>query len=64
MAAVFYLPVKKVMKYEVLAEDGVIILEGEDADVEGLDAVCEEYGVEVKKRYKYGKTYVHAVGRK
>ena len=37
---------------------------GEDAEIEGLDAVCEEYGVEVKKRYKYGKTYVHTVGRK
>ena len=56
--------VKKVMKYEVLADDGIIILEGEDAEIEGLDAVCEEYGVEVKKRYKYGKTYVHTVGRK
>lgn len=56
--------VKKVMKYEVLAEDGVIVLEGEDAEIEGIDAVCEEYGVEIKKRYKYGKTYVHMVGRK
>ncbi len=55
--------VKKVMKYEVLAEDGVIILEGEDRDI-GLEAVCEEYGVEIKKVYKYGRTYVHAVGRK
>ncbi len=55
--------VKKIMKYGVLAEDGIIILEGEDADIE-LDGVCEEYGVEIKKRYKYGKTYVHVVGRK
>ena len=55
--------VKKIMKYNVLAEDGLIILEGEDAEIDISD-IAEEYGIEIKKRYKYGKTYVHTVGRK
>ncbi len=54
--------VKKILRYGALAEDGVILCENDkpELDTEALDAV----GAEVKKRYKYGKTYIHAVGRK
>ena len=54
--------VKKILRYGALAEDGVILCENDkpELDLEALDAV----GAEVKKRYKYGKTYIHAVGRK
>ena len=55
--------IKKIMRYGVLHEDGLIICEGEDAEID-IDSISEEYGVEIKKRYKYGKTYVHTVGRK
>ena len=55
--------VKKIMKAGVLADDGIIILEGEDAEI-NIDDLCEEYSIEIKKRYKYGKTYVHTVGKK
>ncbi len=54
--------VKKIMKYGVLHEDGIIICEGEDSEIE-LEGV-EEYGIEIKKKYKYGKTYVHMIGKK
>ena len=54
--------VKKILRYGALAEDGIILCENDkpELDLEALDAV----GAEVKKRYKYGKTYIHAVGRK
>ena len=53
--------VKKIMKYGVLHEDGIIICEGEDSEIELEGA--EEYGIEIKKKYKYGKTFVHMIGR-
>ncbi len=55
--------VKKIMRSTALAEGGLIILEGEDRDP-GLQGVLDEYNLEVKKEYKYGKTFVHMVGRK
>ncbi len=55
--------IKKIMKYGVLHEDGVIICEGVDKDIE-IEELCEEHSLEIKKVYKYGKTYIHMVGRK
>jgi len=52
--------VKKILKYNALAEGGVIVCENDVAelDLEGIE------GAELLKRYKYGKTYIHMVGRK
>ena len=54
--------IKKVMKYGVLAEDGLIVCEGTDSEID-IEDLCSEYSIEIKKKYKYGKTYIHAVGR-
>ncbi len=54
--------VKKIIKYDALADGGVIVCEN---DEDSLDLeVLESVGAEVKKKYKYGKTYIHMVGRK
>ena len=54
--------IKKILRYEALAEGGVIICENDksELDAQALDNV----GAAVIKKYKYGKTYVHMVGRK
>lgn len=55
--------VKKIMKAGILLEGGRMICESDKPELD-LKLVGETYGLEVKKRYKYGKTYVHLVGGK
>ena len=51
--------IKKIIKYDALAPDGVIVCE---SDNDSLDtAPLADFGAEVFKKYKYGKTYVYMV---
>ena len=54
--------VKKALKYDALAEGGVLFCENDLPELN--EAALDSLGAEIKKRYKYGKTYIHAVGRK
>lgn len=54
--------IKKILKYGALAPDGIIICENDEESID--EDILSSLGAEVKKKYKYGKTYIHMVGRK